>query len=90
MGNFQQIAAATEPYCLFKLRCQFVVSFYNIIHRGNRRATGPINGRNSKIIKDQQIEANERYCIFPGIIINTLLHIDFVVSFKQHHVTGEA
>ena len=35
---------------------------------------GSINGRNSKIIKDRQKEANKRYCLFSGIIINNSLN----------------
>jgi len=48
-----------------------------------------MNGRNSKIIKDRQKEANKQYGIFSGIIIIIHYMIDFVVSFK-HHVTGMA
>ena len=54
---------------------------------GNSKC-GPKSGINSKTIKDQPKETNKQYCLFPGIIINISLCVDFVVSFK-HHVTGE-
>ena len=41
--------------------------------QGNSVA-GSINGRNSKIIKDRQKEANKRYGLFSGIIINNSLY----------------
>ena len=64
--NFQQIAATEPTPCLhYVVRMRFLLPSY----KGIRSAARPINGRNSKQVKDRHKEANEGHCLFQSIIV---------------------